>query len=87
MSLLEKRCPTWNSAEFKGHSRYTVQSGETRWIYPCSECGSYFSETKHTFLEGLRTPLRQIATVLDALNEGMGINAVCRVFKVSKNSV
>jgi len=25
--------------------------------------------------------------VLDALNEGMGINAACRVFKVSKNTI
>ena len=87
MSLLEKRCPTCNSLEFKGHSRYTVQSGEPRWIYHCSSCDSYFSETKQTFGEGLRTPLSRIAMVLDALNEGMGINAVCRVFKVAKNSV
>lgn len=87
MSLLEKHCPTCNSSEFKGHSRYEIQSGETRWIYHCPKCGSYFSETKHTFLEGLRSPLSRIATVLDALNEGMGINAVCRVFKVAKNSV
>ena len=27
------------------------------------------------------------AQVLDALNDGMGINAVCRMFKVSKNTV
>jgi len=87
MSLLERRCPTCNSSEIKGHSRYPIQSGETRWIYRCSECGSYFSETKHTFLEGLRTPLSRIAMVLDALNEGMGINAACRVFKVSKNTI
>ncbi len=87
MSLLEKRCPPCASPGFKGHSRYTIQSGETRWIYHCSECGSYFSQTKQTFLEGLRTPLSRIVPVLDALNEGMGINAVCRVFKVAKNSV
>jgi len=87
MSLLEKHCPTCNSSEYKGHCRYTIQSGETRWIYRCSECGSYFSETKDTFLEGLRTPLSRIAMILDALNDGMGINAACRVFKVSKNTI
>ena len=87
MSLLEKRCPTCNSSEHKGHCRYTIQSGETRWIYRCVKCGSYFSETKDTFLEGLRTPLSRIATILDALNDGMGINAACRVFKVSKNTI
>lgn len=87
MSLLDKRCPTCNSLEFKGHSRYTIQSGEVRWIYCCQKCGEYFSETKHTFLEGLRTPLSRIAQVLDALNDGMGINAACRVFHVSKNTI
>ena len=87
MSLLEKRCPPCNSSEYKGHCRYTIQSGETRWIYRCSECGSYFSETKDTFLEGLRTPLSRISMILDALNDGMGINAACRVFKVSKNTI
>ena len=87
MSLFERRCPTCNSGEVKGHSRYTIQSGETRWIYHCPECGSYFSETKHTFLEGLRTPLSRIAMILDALNNGLGINAACRVFKVSKNTI
>ena len=87
MSLLEKRCPTCNSSEEKGHCRYTIQSGETRWIYRCVKCGSYFSETKDTFLEGLRTPLSRISMILDALNDGMGINAACRVFKVSKNTI
>ena len=87
MSLLDKHCPSCNSLEIKGHSRYTIQSGETRWIYRCAGCGSYFSETKDTFLEGLRTPLSRICMILDALNDGMGINAACRVFKVSKNTV
>lgn len=87
MSLLEKHCPTCNSSEYKGHCRYTIQSGEVRWIYRCVQCGSYFSETKDTFLEGLRTPLSRISTILDALNDGMGINAACRVFKVSKNTI
>ena len=87
MFLLAKRCPPCNSLEFRRHSRYTIQSGEVRWIYCCQQCGKYFSETKHTFLEGLRTPLSRIAQVLDALNDGMGINAACRVFKVSKNTI
>jgi hypothetical protein len=60
---------------------------ELRHIYECNSCGNFFSETKGTPLEGLRTPLSRIIEVLDALNEGMGINAVCRVFKVAKNSV
>ena len=80
MSLLEKRCPTCNSLEFKGHSRYTVQSGEPRWIYHCSSCDSYFSETKQTFGEGLRTPLSRIAMVLDAPQRRHGHQ--CRLSRV-----
>jgi hypothetical protein len=38
-------------------------------------------------LAGLRTPLSYIALVLDALNNGMGLNAVCATFHVGKNSV
>ncbi len=52
-----------------------------------AQCLNYFSETKDTPLARLRTPLSQISEVLDALNEGMGINAATRLFKVAKNSI
>jgi hypothetical protein len=64
-----------------------VQAGEQRELYHCHDCGEYFSETKNTPLAGLRRPLSFIAMVLDALNEGMGINAACRTFHVGKNSI
>jgi hypothetical protein len=35
----------------------------------------------------LKTPLSQIVLVLQALNEGPGVNAVCRLFGVGKNSL
>jgi hypothetical protein len=35
----------------------------------------------------LKTPLSRIVEILQALNEGLGVNAVCRVFGVSKNSL
>jgi hypothetical protein len=38
-------------------------------------------------LEGLHTPLSKIVFVIDALNDGLGINAACRTFKVAKNSI
>lgn len=67
---------------------YTVQcSDEKRRLYQCNVCGCYYSETKDTPLAGLQTPLSRISQVLDALNEGMGINAATRVFKVAKNSI
>lgn len=68
------------------HTTYTVHD-EQRQIYCCTDCACYFSETKNTPLAGLRTPLSRIITILDALNEGLGINAACRVFKVSLNSI
>jgi hypothetical protein len=35
----------------------------------------------------LKTLLSQIVLILQALNEGLGVNAVCRLFRVSKNSL
>jgi hypothetical protein len=71
----------------KSHTTYTLQTGEVRTIYACAECGQYFSQTYATPLAGLRTPLSRIQLILDALNEGMGVNAVCRTFQVSKNTL
>jgi hypothetical protein len=62
-------------------------SGERRWIYDCPACESYFSETKNTPVAGLKRPVSQIATILNAINDGMGLNAACRTFKVGKNSI
>jgi len=38
-------------------------------------------------LANLKTPLSRSVEILQALNEGLGVNAVCRVFGVSKNSL
>ena len=85
--LNENNCPGCASALISPHTGYTLKSGEVRHIYYCPECQSYFSETKNTALAGLRTPLSQISQVLEALNDGMGINAAVRTFKVAKNTI
>ena len=88
MQLNQVRCPNCNSENCHEHTTYTVQCDELlRRIRHCYDCDSYFSETKNTPLEGLRTPLSHIVQVFDALNDGMGINAACRTFKTAKNSV
>ena len=87
MSLMECQCPECGSDLIKRHCGYIVLDGEERSIYHCMECDNYFSETKNTPLEGLRTPLSRISTVLNAVNDGMGINAACRTFQVGKNSI
>ena len=38
-------------------------------------------------MANLKTPLSRIVEIVQALNEGLGVNAVCRVFGVSKNSL
>ena len=86
MPLTQRHCPECNGQHFKPHTTYTVNSGEQRTIYHCL-CGAYFSETKNTPLEGLQTPVSQIALVLEAINDGMGLNAASRTFHVGKNSI
>ena len=83
----ENRCPMCDSENIAHHTTYTIHSGETRHIFHCRACQGYFSETKNTPLAGLRTPLSRIIMVLDALNDGMGINATVRTFKVAKNTL
>jgi len=88
MDLLnENSCPSCASEKIKEHTRYTIQNGEERSIYECQQCEEYFSETKNTPLAGLRKPLSQIIMVIEALNDGMGINAAVRTFKVAKNTI
>jgi len=87
MALTTLCCPKCNSENHKPHTTYTVGDGEKRQIHHCSDCGEYFSDTKNTFLEGLRTPLSTIIQVLDAINEGMGINAAGRVLNKGSKSV
>ncbi len=80
-------CPTCSSKNIEFHTTYTIKSGEERKIHKCNDCGDCFSETKNTPLAGLRTPLSKIKLVIDALNDGMGINAAARTFNVAKNTI
>jgi transposase-like protein len=79
--LYQKRCPECNSENFCLHTTCTVQCGEQRELYQCSDCGAYFSETKNTPLAGLRRSVSFIIMVLEALNDGMSINAACRTLQ------
>jgi len=83
----ENRCPTCDTENIEAHTTYSTKNGEQRCIFHCQDCQEYFSETKNTPLAGLRTPLSKIITVIDALNDGMGLNAAVRTFKVAKNTI
>jgi len=56
-------------------------------MYKCATCPTYFSETKNTLLEGLKTPVSVIWQVLKARTEGMGLNAAARTFDKAKNTI
>src|SRR6185369_4540138 len=66
---------------------YTIKSGTPRTMYHCSCCERAFSETCHTPLAHLKTPIALVVQVLAALTEGIGINAATRLYGVSKNSI
>ena len=66
---------------------YEVKCDEPRMLYKCVQCNKYYAETKGTPIERLRTPISEISLVLNALNEGTGINAATRLFGYAKNTI
>jgi transposase-like protein len=87
MELLQLKCPVCHSADIYYHSSYTTKNHGGRVIYKCAHCPVYFSETKKTLLEGLKTPVSVIWQVLKAHTEGMGLNAAARTFEKAKNTI
>ena len=71
----------------EAHKSYTLKEGTVRQLYYCPDCKSYCSETQNNPLAHLKTPISRIELILQSLHEGQGINAVGRVFQVSKNSI
>lgn len=49
-------CPHGLSEHLEDHSVYETKSHGRRKLYRCIECQQVFSETKGTFLEGLKKP-------------------------------
>jgi transposase-like protein len=87
MELLRRKCPVCHSADIQYHSPYTTKHHGGRVIYKCATCPVYFSETKKTLMEGLKTPVSVIWQVLKARTEGMGLNAATRTFNKAKNTI
>ena len=87
MELFQITCPTCKSSVFQYHTTYATQHHGSRIIYKCTSCLDYFSETKKTFMEGLKTPVSVIWQVLKARTEGMGLNAAARTFEKAKNTI
>ena len=87
MELLRRKCPVGHSSDMKYHSPYTTKNHDGRVIDKCENCPAYFSETKHTLMEGLKTPGSVIWQVLKARTEGMGGNAAARTFEKAKQTI
>jgi hypothetical protein len=50
-------------------------------------CERAFSETSHTALAHVTTPIALVVQVLAALTAGVGITTATRLYGVSKNSI
>ena len=87
MTLFPRRCPYCNGKSIEAQRTYTIQCGEPRTLYHCAPCARSFSETRHTPIAQLKTPIALVVQVLAALTEGVGINAATRLYGVSKNSI
>ncbi len=87
MDLLQLKCPACKSYDIHSHTPYTTKNHGIRIIYQCNSCLDYFSETKNTFMEGLKTPMRMIWLVIKARTDGMGLNAATRTFEFAKNTI
>jgi transposase-like protein len=87
MTLTPIRCPYCNGKSIEAQRTYTIQCGAPRTLYHCAPCARSFSETRHTPIAQLKTPIALVVQVLSALTEGVGINAATRLYSVSKNSI
>ncbi len=83
----QAKCPFCHSKKCHHYQRYETLHNGIRTLYQCEDCQQVFSETKGTFLEGIRKPVSLIITALKARSEGVGVNATCRVFEIAKNTL
>src|SRR3979411_169853 len=63
MELLRLKCPGCHSTDIQYHSPYSTKNHGDRVIYKCEHCPVYFSETKNTLMEGLKTPVRLFCVI------------------------
>jgi len=87
MTLTTIRCPYCNGKSIEARRTYTIQYGPPRTLYHCAPCARSFSETRHTPIAQLTTPIALVVQVLAALTEGVGINAATRLYGVRTNSI
>ena len=87
MSLLTCKCPNCSSQNVRVDYTYDTVSNGSRQMLLCRDCKHSFSETKNTFMQGVRSSASVIWKVINARTEGMSLNAACRVFGIAKNTI
>ena len=71
----------------KKRCSYETKNNGNHKLYECCCCKTVFSETKNTFLKGLKKPVSLIVLVVKARTEGMANNSACRTFEIAKNTL
>lgn len=84
---IEKSCVKCESDNCRKMMVYQTKSNGERQLLRCADCGTCFSETHHTFMFNLKTPISKVALVLNARTEGMSFNATCRVHHISSHTL
>lgn len=87
MKLGDLKCPYCGSEKIEIYDSYKTDQNGVRNLYDCAACLKSFSETKGTFMEGIKKPISKIALVLKARSEGLGFNATCRTFRIGRNTL
>ena len=82
-----KTCPDCNSSDIKYHKTYQTIHNGSKELHECKDCGKLFSETWGTPMEGLKSPLSLVASVIRVRSEGLGLRATARCFGIHKNTV
>ncbi len=80
-------CPFCSSENCDPIKKYDTKNNGVRSLYCCTSCDRTFSETKGTFLEGIKKPMSFIIEVFKNRTEGMSFNAACRTAGISKNTL
>jgi transposase-like protein len=87
MFLFTCKCPNCSSENFRLDYEYATISNGCRQMLLCRDCGFSFSETRNTFLAGIKTSISTIWNVINARTEGLSLNSTCRVFGIAKNTL
>ena len=87
MPLHKCKCPKCYSENIKFNYKYNTISTGYRTMLICTQCHESFSETKNTFLHGLKKPVSLIWNVINSRTEGNSLNATCRIFNIAKNTL